>query len=94
MVANAGIVTNEGNVYVNQNVQLDGNAFIRCRFTGCKLIYSGGMPPNFSHCEFSGSQFYFEGAAGNTVAFLKAMSSPQSGLQRVLKDIFPDEDLG
>jgi hypothetical protein len=30
----------------------------------------------------------FEGTAGNTIAFLKAMAAPSSGLQRVIRDTF------
>jgi hypothetical protein len=30
----------------------------------------------------------FEGTAGNTIAFLKAMTAPSSGLQRVVRDTF------
>jgi hypothetical protein len=84
----------EGDTYVKTDVILDGKHFFKCVFVECRLVYSGGPPPNFSHCQFSKSHFYFDGPAGNTVAVLKALSNPKSGLRRVFEDIFRDENVG
>ena len=69
-------------------VALDGNNFKGCTFANCELVYSGGIPPALSGCHFTNFNMRFEGAAGNTVGFLKAMAAPSSGLQRVIRDTF------
>ena len=70
-------------------IDLDGNEFIGCSFDKCTLIYSGGKPPLINDCSFNNVRFKFRGPAKNTVAFLKAMASPDSGLQKVIRDTFP-----
>jgi hypothetical protein len=69
-------------------VEVDGNRYRNCVFEGCVMIYGGGAPPSFSGCHFRNSRLSFVGAAANTLAFLKAMDSPSSGLQRVVRETF------
>src|SRR5436190_15742411 len=69
-------------------VRLDGGVFQRCRFHKAILIYSGGEPPSLEGCMFDGASFQFAGAAGRTLALLKAMASPSSGLRDVFKASF------
>ena len=71
-------------------VELDGNEFDNCTFSGASLIYRGGTPPRLSGCSFTDFKFEFQGAAANTVAFLQAMATANSGLQSVVRDTFPD----
>ena len=70
-------------------VILDGSRFLRCRFKAAALVYTGGAPPSFEGCSFEDVSFRFDGAAGRTLAFLKAMSAPSSGLAVVFKASFP-----
>jgi hypothetical protein len=70
-------------------VLLDGATFERCRFRKAALVYVGGAPPVLRDCVFEGASFQFAGAAGNTVAFLKSMTTPASGLSSVFKATFP-----
>jgi len=70
-------------------VDLDGNEFIKCSFNKCTIVYSGGEPPSLTECSFDYVKFEFQGPAKNTVAFLKSMASPDSGLQKVVRDTFP-----
>ena len=70
-------------------VELDDNEFENCTFSGASLIYRGGAPPSLNGCNFTNVRFNFQGSAANTVAFLKAMSAPNSGLQSVIRDTFP-----
>ena len=77
-----------GHTFQGGRVALDGNSFKGCTFDGCELVYSGGIPPALSGCSFSNFNMRFEGAAANTIAFLKAMAAPSSGLQRVIRDTF------
>ncbi|MGZ3375530.1 MAG: hypothetical protein ACXU8S_02930 [Phenylobacterium sp.] len=70
-------------------VLLDGGTFDHCRFHKAALIYIGGTPPNLVSCSFRDVSFEFSGAAGRTVAFLKGMAAPSSGLSSVFKATFP-----
>jgi hypothetical protein len=69
-------------------VDLDGVEFLECRFRGTTLRYSGGGVPRIKGCSFSGARFAMDGAAARTVALLKAMASPGSGLQDVVRETF------
>ncbi len=69
-------------------VDLDRNDFDTCTFSEALLIYSGGTPPSLNGCNFTNVKFEFRGAASNTVAFLQAMASPNSGLQGIVRDTF------
>ena len=79
----------DSNVFVGSTQDLDGHTFKNTQFKNCKLVYAGGLPPSFEGCEFIDSQFVFDGAAGNTLMFLQAMASPKSGVQQVIRAIFP-----
>ena len=70
------------------DVVLDHGVFDRCAFVNARLRYAGGRPPVLQNCTFSNISFTFEGAAGETLAFLKAMSNPRSGLSDVFKASF------
>jgi hypothetical protein len=77
-----------GHTFQGGRVALDGNSFKGCTFDSCELVFSGGIPPALSGCSFRNTSMRFEGTAGNTIAFLKAMATPSSGLQRVIRDTF------
>src|SRR5262249_34491240 len=67
---------------------VDGNRYVHCTFKGGVMVYGGGVPPSFSGCHFTDSKLSFVGAAASTLAFLKAMDSPSSGLQRIVRETF------
>ena len=58
-----------------ETVHTDGNKYTFCKFTNCEIIYSGGVPPEISNCEFSGNQWHFRGPASDTIRFMRAMYS-------------------
>ena len=68
------------------SISVDGNRYTNCIFERCVITYGGGVPPSFSGCHFKASRLSFAGAAANTLAFLIAMDSPNSGLQRVVRE--------
>lgn len=70
------------------SISLDGNHYRNCHFDHCVLTYGGGVPPSFTDCRFRDSTLAFVGAAANTLAFLKAMDSPKSGFQRIVRETF------
>lgn len=60
--------------FKGERVVLDDKSFRDCTFKECELIYSGGVPPGFVDCEVDGGcRWTFDGAASNTVMFLRAM---------------------
>ena len=69
-------------------VDVDGAEFIECEFRGTTLRYGGGEVPRIIKCSFFGTRFAVEGAAARTVTFLRAMASPGSGVQQVVREIF------
>ncbi len=70
-------------------VTLDGASFEGCSFEGAVLVYSGGPPPLIRNCSFRDVRFEFQDAAARSLALLKAMSAPKSGLRDVFKASFP-----
>jgi hypothetical protein len=75
--------------FTGASVELDNHEFRNCTFRDCKLVYAGGPPPTLDTCDFGNSQFNFHGPAANTIAFLKAMTTPRSGMQLLVREIFP-----
>jgi hypothetical protein len=71
------------------DVILDNTTFEECAFKQAKLVYFGGPPPSIRDCVFDSVSFRFDGAAGRTLAFLQAMTSPSSGFRDVFKASFP-----
>jgi hypothetical protein len=59
--------------FEDTTVDLDGNAFVGCTFTRCKLRFRGTAPPSIMNCSFNSSGWAFDGAAGLTVEFLHQM---------------------
>ena len=70
-------------------VSLDGGSFQDCRFKNATLVYSGAGGAELSGCAFDGVKFEFVGPAANTLALLKAMAAPRSGLSSVVRASFP-----
>lgn len=82
-----------GSAFANRTltglVLLDGGRFENCRFRKAVLVYRGGPPPSIDGCSFEGVSFRFDDAAARTLALLKAMSAPSSGLAPIFKASFP-----
>lgn len=54
-------------------VNMDGNAFDRCQFANCTLVYSGGEIPSMQNCSLDGCRWNFTDAAQRTLQFLHAL---------------------
>ena len=73
------------------DVDLDGNEYNNCTFLNCTLVFRGTKGSSLSNNNFTGStRFRFDGAAGSTLNFLKAMAHPSSGLSDVVRKSFPE----
>ena len=67
---------------------LDGNSYVRCKFTDCRLIFRGGEIPRMPDCHFVSSQFIWEEAAWRTLEFLRSMrNSLGSGGKQLVEDV-------
>lgn len=69
---------------------LDGNTYVNCEFNNARLVYKGGLPPSFSNCAFSDSEFVFDEAAGRTLGFLKAMAPASTNMRHVVLGLLPE----
>lgn len=78
-----------GESYNHQTVVLDGEDFSDCEFAACRLIYSGGEPPQFNNCRFDACDWRFEDAASRTLSYLKLMWSAgaKAQVQATIKEI-------
>jgi hypothetical protein len=79
----------DGASYNHETVPLDGESFSRCEFRACRLVYSGGEPPQFDGCKFEDCEWKLQGAAADTVAHLRAMWSAgaKPAVQATIKEI-------
>jgi hypothetical protein len=79
----------DGLSYNHQTVSLDGEAFNACEFSNCKLIYSGGPVPQFNSCGFTDCDWTFQGAAADTLEYLKLIWSvgAKTAVQATIKEI-------
>ena len=71
-------------------IKLDGKTFKDVAFEKAQLVYEGGAGPNFDNCTFTETNYTFEGAAGNTVHFLRAMLFQQSNMRGVVLGLMPE----
>jgi hypothetical protein len=69
---------------------IDGNTYIDCTFDNARLIYEGGAAPGFGNCMFKASHFRFQGPAGQTLTFLKAMAPARTGMREMVLGLLPE----
>lgn len=72
------------------DLQVEGQNYINCQFSGARLIYRGGTPPGFANCAFDDSNFVFEGAAGQTLNFLRIMAPKATNMREVVLGLIPE----
>lgn len=63
----------EDRAFENERWEVDGLAFVRCKFKRCRLVFSGGDQVSFKDCTFADCDWVFDGPAENTLAYLSAM---------------------
>lgn len=59
--------------FSNQDVHMDFNQFINCKFIDCELIYHGFGPIGMEGCSFTKVRWTFSDAAANTVNFMESL---------------------
>ncbi|CAN5182664.1 hypothetical protein BH10PSE2_BH10PSE2_08690 [soil metagenome] len=83
-------MTETKNQTLTGQVSLDGKTFRDCEFVDAQLMFEGGAAPVFINCRFQRSRFGFDGAAANTVNFLRAMAAPQSNMRSFVTGLIPE----
>lgn len=71
----------------NQEILLDGNEFVNCRFKHCQLQFGGVMPISLSDCDFDSCTFIPIGPAANALNFLGAIYQMGNGGEEVVAGI-------
>jgi hypothetical protein len=59
-------------------VELDGHVFEGNTFVRCTIVYRGGIPPILRNNRFEHCVFALDGAAANTVTFLRDLLKEKS----------------
>lgn len=73
-----------GKPFSGERIELDGNEYRNCKFTNCKIVYSGGEIPTLENNDFTSCVWLFEGAASRTLSFLTALH--KGGGEQLVKD--------
>lgn len=60
-------------IFINQQVAVDGKTYKQCSFQNVVLVFSAGMLPSFEDCSFDNVTLRFDGAAENTLKFLSGL---------------------
>jgi hypothetical protein len=78
-----------GVIYNHETVALDGQAFERCEFRECRLVYAGGELPSFTDCRFDACEWKHDESAARTLAYLKLMwgVGGKAPVQALIKEI-------
>ncbi len=63
----------EDQEFSNQDMHMDFNQFIKCKFIDCNLIYHGFGPIGMDGCSFTKIRWTFADAASNTVNFMASL---------------------
>lgn len=79
----------DGASYNHETIALDGEAFRGCEFRACRLVYSGGEPPQFDNCKFDDCDWRLDDSASRTLAHLRAMwnAGAKAPVQAMIKEI-------
>lgn len=95
------MTTFKNKTFKNDEIVVDGNEYIDCRFDNCVLVFEGGEPPVFSGCRFSNIKIQLQGDASRTTSYLNKLfnNGLPAEVEQVLDDVktgfiaLPDEPL-
>jgi hypothetical protein len=57
-------------VFVDQELLVDGNEYVRCEFHHCTLVYHGDQDVTFQSCAVEDCTWRFAGSALRTLQFI------------------------
>jgi hypothetical protein len=77
------------------SVVLDGQSFHDCDFRGSQAVYRGGDLPEFHNCQLTQVNWHLEGAADNTLVFLRFLftTGNQGLVNEIIKSLRGDATL-
>lgn len=64
-------------------IELDGRRFVGCHFNGATLHYEASGPVELNGCLFMDCNWSFDGAASETIAFLRGLSQTRGGWELI-----------
>ena len=59
--------------FTDETVRIDVDEFENCRFTECRIVFTGAGPAKFANCIFDQCQWVFDGPAENTIQYFAAL---------------------
>jgi hypothetical protein len=81
--------------FSNDDVHMDFNHFINCRFVGCNLIYHGFGTMGMEGCSFTNVRWTFSDAAANTVDFMASLyTGAGEGGRKLIEQTFENIKAG
>jgi hypothetical protein len=80
----------ENEVRSGETIMMDDKHFVTCKFTDCKLVYSGG-DSQLTETALNNCQFILSGPAQKTAAFLTSFGilKPPPGFQGIVPSAHP-----
>jgi len=57
-------------LFLEQSIVIDGDEYIGCTFSRCKLVYAGGTLPMLVNNSYKDCQWAFDGPAARTIQFM------------------------
>lgn len=72
------------------DIAIDNHTYINCTFRNARLVYEGGVPPQFDNTSFENANFVFQGSAGYTLSFLRAMSPRATNMREIVLGLIPE----
>lgn len=78
--------------FKNDEIVVDGNEYIDCRFDNCVLIFEGGEPPIFKGCSFASIKIQLQGEASRTTSYLNKLFN--NGLPDEVEQVLDDVKTG
>ena len=80
-------------VLSRQRVELCGNEYNNVRFESCQMVFDASGSTSLNNCVFTDCVWGFEGAAADTLLFLRALSVTPGGMglvRQVLNEAIPN----
>lgn len=83
------MATIENKQYTKETVLTDGNTYLNCTFTNCRMEYNGGEQPTFTDCSLRNSELQLGDSAANTAEYLRTLYQLglRGGVDRILDGV-------
>jgi hypothetical protein len=72
-------------IICDASVRIDTDAYQACTLERCRLLYGGQAPVDIRNCHFIDCIWELDGAANNTLHFLRALYAHGRGGERLVE---------